>query len=459
MDPARAANYGRAQGRGRCMAATETIERPVAGGHAPVGLFGATAIVIGGMVGSGVYLLPATLAPTGSISILGWVAAAAAALALAGVFAFLASAAPRATGIAAYVEEGLGPFAATVAAFIYWTECTVGNVAIALAAAGALGFLVPGLDAPMPRLAVTLLLIWLSVAACAVGPRLIGRIEGVTLALGLAPVIFAAVFGWFWFHPATFEASWNPGRLATADATWRSALVVFWAFLGVECAAATAGVVKDPARNVPRASLLGVAGAAAIYIAACTVLMGVLPAARLAASTAPFADAGRATLGLAGGAALALCMLLRTTGAFAVWTLAPAETARTAADVGVFPAVLRTRPGERASWANLLLVGVVMTAAALISFSPQLTRQFTLLADVTVILALGAYVLSGLSLLRLLPRFSAPGERWAAGATAVVSIACSLVLIAAGDRTELVWALVPVALGAVLYLVQRRARA
>jgi arginine:agmatine antiporter len=440
------------------MAAADTIEHPAAG-HAPVGLFGATAIVAGGMIGSGIYLLPATLAPTGSISLLGWIAASGAALALAGVFAFLAAAAPAATGLAAYVEEGLGAFPATVAAFIYWTECTVGNVAIALAGAGALGFLVPALAGPAPRLAVTLAMIWLSVAACAVGPRLIGRIEALTLALGLAPVIFAAAFGWFWFHPAVFQASWNPGHLATTQAVWRSALVVFWAFLGVECAAATAGVVKDPARNVPRASLMGVAGAAIVYIAACTVLMGVLPADRLAASTAPFADAGRAALGVAGGAALALCMLLRTTGAFAVWTLTPAETARTAADEGVFPRILRTRPGERASWANLLLVGVVMTASALISFSPQLTRQFTVLSDVTVILAMGAYILSAASLIRLLPRFQAPATRWGAGATALVSLACSVLLVAAGDRTELLWALIPIALGAVLYLVQRRARA
>jgi arginine:agmatine antiporter len=437
------------------MAAAETTEHPAAG-HAPVGLLGATAIVAGGMIGSGIYLLPATLAPMGSISLLGWIAASGAALALAGVFAFLATAAPKATGLAAYVEEGLGPLPATICAFIYWTECTIGNVAIALAAAGALGFLVPALGEPMPRLAVTLILIWLAVGACAVGPRLVGRIEEVTLALGLAPVIFAAALGWLWFHPATFQASWNPGHLPTTQAVWRSALVVFWAFLGVECAAATAGVVKDPARNVPRASLMGVAGAALVYIAACAVLMGVLPVSRLAASTAPFADAGRAALGLGGGAVIAVCVLLRTTGAFTVWTLAPAETARSAADVGVFPAFLRTRPGERASWANLLLVGAVMTASALISFSPQLTKQFTLLADITVILALGAYILAAASLLRLLPRFASPARRWTAAITAAVSIACSLALIAAGDRTELLWALIPIALGGVLYLARRR---
>ncbi|THD79273.1 MAG: amino acid permease [Phenylobacterium sp.] len=441
------------------MAAVEAIEQPASVDHHPrIGLMGATALVVGGMIGSGVYLVPATLGAMGSISLLGWVAASCAALALAGVFAFLAAAAPAATGLAAYVEEGLGKFPAAVCAFIYWVECWVGNVALGLAVAGALGFLAPALAAPGPRLAVTLALIWLTVGACAVGPKLVSRIEGLTLVLGLAPVIFAAAFGWFWFHPAVFLASWNPGHLAAPQAVWRSALVVFWAFLGVECAAATAGVVRDPARNVPRASLLGVLAAAGLYIAACAVLMGILPAPQLAASSAPFADAARAALGVAGGTVIGLCVLLRVTGCFAVWTLLPAETSRTAADAGVFPAVLRTRPGERASRVNLLLVGVLMTATALASFSPQLTRQFTLLADITVILALGAYILAAASLLRLAARFASPLARWGACAVAVIAMACAVTLMTAGNKIELLWSLVPVGLGAALYLARPRRR-
>lgn len=440
------------------MAAAEAIEGSgeAAGHHPRIGLWGATAIVAGGMIGSGVYLLPAALAATGSISILGWIAGSAAALAIAAVFAFLAGAAPTATGLPAYVEAGLGRFPAAICAFIYWAECSVGNVAVGLAVAGALAYLVPALAPAGPRLAVTLVLVWLSVGAAAVGPRLVSRIEGLTLVLGLGPVIFAGLAGWVFFHPQVFAASWNPGHLGTVQAAWRSALVVFWAFLGVECAAGVAGVVRDPARNVARASLLGVSLAACVYIAACTALFGIAPATTLAGSSAPFAEAGRIALGLGGGAVIALCALTRAGGCFSGWTLVAAETSRTAADQGLFPQVFRTRPGERASLPNLILVGTVMSLAAIGTVSPTLAAQFRVLADITVILALGAYTLAALSLIGLSGGFAGAGRRWGARAVAAFAIACALALGAAADRTELLLSLVPVGLGALLYLPLRR---
>ena len=72
--------------------------------HGRIGLLGATALVMGAMIGSGVYLLPATLGAVGSISILGWLAATAAALAVAGVFVWLGPLVPGATGLAGYVH-------------------------------------------------------------------------------------------------------------------------------------------------------------------------------------------------------------------------------------------------------------------------------------------------------------------------------------------------------------------
>ena len=427
-----------------------------ASGRAPIGLAGATALVIGAMVGSGIFILPATLGAMGSISLLGWLAAAGAALSLAGVFAWLGVVSPKATGLAAYVDEGLGRFASVQCTFVYWAQNWIGNVGLAVAVAGAAAFLVPAIGPPAARLAVTLALIWLAVGATALGPRWVARLAGLTLAAGLAPVLLVAVFGWLWFDPAVFQASWNPGHLSGPIAVWRSGLIVFWAFLGVECAAATAGVVRDPGRNVARATLLGVSGAAVIYIAACAVLMGLLPAAALAASTAPFAEAGRVTIGLGGAAVIALCTLLRGAGSFTGWTLVTAETARTAADEGAFPSFLRTRPGERASVANLLLIGVLMSLVAVATATPSLAAQFRVLADVTVILSLFAYVLAAAALLRLLPRLATRRRRWAAGATALVAIACAVTLIASAERREQLWSLATLPFGAVLYLALRR---
>jgi arginine:agmatine antiporter len=420
-----------------------------------VGLLGAAALVAGSMVGSGVYLLPATLGAIGSISILGWIAATLAALAIGGMFAWLARAAPQAKGLPDYVQTGLGPFFGSQTALAYCVTNWVGVVAIGLAVAGALGYLVPSLAGPGARLLITLAAIWLAVGACWIGPRAVARVEGLTLAIGLLPVLVAATLGWFAFHPSTFLASWNPQGLSVPAAVGGSALNAFWAFLGVECAAAAAGVVRDPARNVPRATLLGVVGVAVLYISACTVLMGILPAAALARSSAPFAEAARMTLGLGLGAVIAICALLRAQGCLTGWVLVTSETSRSGADAGVFPPVFRTRPGERVSAINLLTAGGLMTLVAVTTASPTLGQQFGLLANVAVILSLYAYVLAGGSLIRLSGAFTA-GRKLAARLTAVAAIAFSLALIASGKPVELLICAIPVAAAGLMYLWLRR---
>jgi len=423
--------------------------------HGKVGVLGAAALVAGSMVGSGVYLLPATFGAVGSISILGWLAATLAALAIAGMFAWLGRAVPEASGMAGYVQAGLGRFFGVQTTVAFWTLCWIGNVAVALAVVGAGAFLVPALTDPGPRLATTLAALWFAVGVSWVGPRAVARVEGFTLGVGLLPVVLAAVLGWLWFKPEIFLASWNPQGLGLAEAAGRSALTAFWAFLGLECAAAAAGVVRDPGRNVPRATLVGVASVALLYIAATSVVMGIIPGARLAASTAPFADAARATLGVGLGAVIAVCALLRAAGCLTGWTLVTSETTRSAADVGAFPAAFRTRPGERASPVNLLTAGVLMTLVAILTATPTVGEQFGTLANMAVLLALYCYILAGVSLIRLARRFPG-GGRVAAMGTAGVAIACALGLIAQAKPLELALAVVPLFAAAILYFWLRR---
>jgi arginine:agmatine antiporter len=441
------------------MAASDiTAVRPEAApaaAHASVGLFGATALVAGSMIGSGIFLLPASLGAIGSISILGWIVATLAALAIGGMFAWLASVAPQAKGIPDYVQAGLGQFFGVQTAVAYCANNWIGTAAVALAVAGPIGFLIPALAPPGPRLMLTLASIWLAVGASWVGPRLIARIEGVTLAVGLLPVLVAATFGWFAFHPTTFVASWNPQGLSVTSAVGASAIGAFWAFLGIEGAAAVAGVVRNPGRNVPGATLLGVFSVAILYISACAALMGILPAAALAKSSAPFAEAGKAALGLGLAAAIAVCALLRAQGCISGWMLVTSETSRSAADGGLFPRFFRTRLGERASSANLLTAGGVMSLMAVMTASPTLGQQFAIMADIAVILSLYSYALAGASLIRLSGGL-APGRRLAARLIALAAVGCSIALIASGKPFELALCAIPLLAAAALYLRLRR---
>lgn len=423
--------------------------------HGKVGVMGAGALVAGSMVGSGVYLLPATFGAVGAISILGWIAATLAALAIAGMFSWLSQAAPDANGLAGYVQAGLGRFFGVQTTVAFWTLCWIGNVAVALAVVGAAGFLVPALAEPGARLATTIAVLWVAVLLSWIGPRTVARVEGVTLGVGLLPVVLAATVGWLWFKPEVFDAAWNPQNLGLAEAAGSSALTAFWAFLGLECAAAAAGVVRDPARNVPRATLFGVVAVAVLYISATSVVMGLIPGAELAKSTAPFAEAAHSVLGVGLGAAIAVCALLRATGCLTGWTLVTAETTRSAADVGAFPAFFRTRPGESASPANLLTAGVLMTIVAVLTVTPTIGEQFGTLANMAVILALYCYVLAGVSLIRVAGVFTG-ARKGAAIATAVLAIAAAVVLIAQAKPIELGLAVVPLVAAALLYLWLRR---
>jgi arginine:agmatine antiporter len=416
-------------------------------------VLGAAGLVAGSMVGSGVFLLPATLGAIGSISILGWIAATLAALAIAGVFIQLARLAPQARGLPGYVAAGLGRFFGVQTAVVYWCTSWGGLVPIALAGAGAVGFLVPALAPPAARLGVTLAIVWLALGAAWIGPRLVARVEGLTLALGLLPVLLAATAGWLAFRAEVFTASWNPAGLSLVAAVKGSGLNCFWAFLGLECAAAAAAVVRDPVRNVPRATLLGVAGAAALYMMASTVMMGLLPADRLAASTSPFADAARGTLGAGLGAAIAACVYLRVQGCVAGWTLVTAETARTAADIGDFPALFRTRSDGGTPASAILVPGALMTGVAVLSANPNLGQQFSTLINVASMLALYAYALAGASLIRI------SGARPLPLVTGLVAIAASLALIATARPIELLLSLAPIPAAALLYLWLRRREA
>src|SRR5688500_8266169 len=241
------------------------------------------------MIGSGIFLLPATLAKVGSITVIGWVIASCGALALALLFSKLARRKPMAGGPATYVFAAFGPFAGLQASLWYWASCLIGNVAIATAAAGYLAALF-GIAPSVTTLAMIAIgLLWLVTFFNLVSPRFVGLIDAPLLVAGLIPLLLVVTFGWFSFDANQFGASWNVSGLPVYEALPNSLVLVFWAFTGLESASVAAAVVENPERNVPLATVAGVLIAALLYIAASTAIMGLAPAGELANSSAPFA--------------------------------------------------------------------------------------------------------------------------------------------------------------------------
>jgi arginine:agmatine antiporter len=349
-------------------------------------------LVASNMVGSGIFLLPATLASVGSITLIGWGIGSAGALLIALVLGKLAAIAPEAGGPCAYAGEALGRYMGFQATAIYWVSTWLGTIAIAVAATGYLATFFPSLSPPLHAAFAAAGAIWLLTIVNIVGPRFVCQVETAAVSIGLIPIVLVAVGGWWFFDAEVFRASWNVRHEPAVKVIPGSLVLLFWAFTGLEAASIATAVVENPRRNVPIATIGGVIIAALLYTASSTVIMGLIPADKLARSTAPFADAVRIVLGPGAAALVALAALLKTLGTLGGQVLCTAQTGKAGAERGLFPAVFGRVDRAGIPVLNHLLVAVLMSGVVFMTKSPTLGEQFGKLIDVSTTLCLLFYI-------------------------------------------------------------------
>ncbi|HWA03868.1 MAG TPA: amino acid permease [Rhizomicrobium sp.] len=414
----------------------------------------ATVIVANAMIGSGIFMLPAGLGAVGSISIVAWVAAACGALLLGGVLALLAIVSPGTRGLFSYAREAFGPCAGFVSGALYWIIILTACVAIATAVTGYLSVFVPAVAAQPGSTICTVAVIWALVAVNLAGPRVVASLQSPALVLGLAPVLLAAVAGWFFFSGATFAESWNVTGGSFMTVVPRATVMVFWAFLGLEGAIVLSTRVRNPARDVPIATLGGIAVATLIYMAACGALMGILPAATLAKSSAPFADGAAAMFGAATAGLVAFCAVIKASATLGGNILIAGETGECESVLGHMRPHLRDRQTHKVSIPTLLLTGTVLSAIAMLSASPTLGRQFTLITNVVVVLAMLEYAAFAGALF-VLGRSLPPARRFWTRALSVAALMFCAWIVSSSDPSLLVWSVAPVAIAVLAYVFFR----
>ena len=301
------------------------------------GLTAATALVMGNIIGGGIFALPSAVAPYGTLSILAFAVLSVAAVLLALLFGKLARRSPVTGGLYVYPRDAFGPFAGFLSAWSYWTMCWVSIAALAVAVVGYVDVLIPLHGNHALEGLVALLALWLPAAANFAGTRWVGAVQIVSTVLKFVPLLLVATVGLFFvdagnFGPFNATGDSVPGALAAAAA------LLLYSFLGVESAAVSAGEVDDPERNVGRASVLGTLASALVYILGTVAVFGLVPHARLVESGAPFADAVNAiTGGTWGGTAIALVAVVSIVGCLNGWILLAAQMPYAAALDGLFP--------------------------------------------------------------------------------------------------------------------------
>ena len=412
----------------------------------------ATMLVAGNMIGTGLFLLPVNLAQVGGIAVFGWLIATVGVAALGLVFAKLGELNPQQGGPYAYARDFLGPYAGFQTNYVYWFGNWIGNIAIAVAAVGYLAELIPAITDPPASVFATAAVIWLLTFANILGPRVVGALETWTMALALIPIMAIALLGWIWFDSATFLASWNVTGESNMHAVSRAASMALWAYMGIESAAVSAGVIENPKRNVPLATLIGLGLAAVVYMLSSTVIMGILPNEELQISHAPFAEAARLSLGTAGAIVISVCAVLKSVGSLGGWMLLVGQSAKAAADDGMFPRVFARLNGNGVPASGLIIVGVLMTAVLFATMSPTLAGQFNNLVNLAVILIIVPYVYSAVAVVKVihdhqLPRKTFQTYKW----IAIAAVAYCLWVIYGGDPKTVVNAMVALLISVPLY--------
>jgi arginine:agmatine antiporter len=424
----------------------------VSGPGPKMGLLQATMLVAGNMIGTGVFLLPVNLAHVGGIAIFGWLIATAGVAALGLTFAKLGELSPQQGGPYAYARDFLGPYAGFQTNYVYWFGNWIGNIAIAVAAIGYLAELVPGITHPPGSVLATAALIWLLTFANILGPRVVGALETWTMALALLPILAIAIFGWIWFSTDTFLAGWNVSGQSDLHATSRAASMALWAYMGIESASVSAGVIENPSRNVPLATLIGLALAAVVYVLSSSVIMGIVPNEELRTSHAPFAEAARLVIGGGGAIVIAVCAVLKSVGSLGGWMMLVGQSAQAAAADGMFPRVFGRLNANGVPGVGLVIVGVLMTIVLFATVSPTVADQFGRIVDLAVILIIVPYVYSAVAVVKViydkqLPRKTFQLYKW----IALAAVVYCLWAVIGGDPDTVVHAMVALLISVPLY--------
>jgi APA family basic amino acid/polyamine antiporter len=365
-------------------------------GPRPIGFWIAVALVMGNMIGSGVFLLPASLAAYRGLSLVGWVISAAGSICLALVFAQLAGFRPASGGPYAYTRQAYGDLAGFLVAWGYWISIWTANAALAVAFVGYLDPFIPSVVRnPVAAASLAVGMVWLLTAVNCRGTLGAGRVQLVTTTLKVLPLVLIGIAGTMMFEPSHFslagvEGGIGKGVMATVTLT-------LWAFVGLESATVPAGSTADARRTIPRATIVGTLLAAGLYLLSTVGVMSLLDPATLAKSTAPFADAARVLAGDRAAALVAIGAAISCFGALNGWVLVVGQLPMAVAQDGLFPRAFARISGRGTPVFAMVVGATLSTVLVAMNFSRGLVELFTFIILLATLSTLVPYTFCSLA--------------------------------------------------------------
>lgn len=397
-----------------------------------IGLPRATALVAGNMIGSGVLLAPAILAPYGVISIIGWILTTIGALALALAFSRLSLWIPKAGGPYTFAKHIFGDFVGFQMAWGYWISCWCGSVSLLVGGLQYMSIFCPDLVANQTfAMVFGVCMIILFTFINMMGLKTSTLCEMCIVTLKILPLVIIAFFGIFFVDFSAFFKSLSEIKIESFSSLGAMSTVLLWAFIGLESATVPADSVENPKRTIPIATVCGVLITASVYVLGAVVISGMIPHVELVASKAPYVDAAQKIFGNWGSLAMIITGLIGIYGSLNGWILIQGQVPYAAAKEGLFPKYFmrsNARGAPKGVWVGSLLMGIVFLA----TYQPSLVAHVELLIDVSVLAMLLPYFYSAVAFCYMVAtrrKELSIAEKVALGLVGAVSVAYTFLAI------------------------------
>ena len=360
-----------------------------------ISLFMATMLVCGNMIGSGVFMLPSTLAQVSGpgATIIAWILTTVGSILIAISFANLGTKYPSTGGAYHYTKEAFGDFAGFLSAWLYWNGSWIGNAAILVAITSYASVVFPALNNPTISIIFSSAVLWIFTLINISGVKKAGKIQSFVTVFKIAFFALFIIVAFLNFDSVNILPLYPEEKgLSTVPLAATSTL---WAFIGLESATVAAGELKNPEKNVRKSTIYGLIISAAIYLLISIGSMGAMNNKELAQSSAPLTDILTNALGTQVGKILTIAVVICILGTIIGWLLSTARVGYAAGVDGVFPKFFGKINEKTGTPVNSLIFGSVLVNILLVmNFQKGMVDAFTFITILATLSYLPVYLLS-----------------------------------------------------------------
>ncbi len=366
-----------------------------------LGFWTVLSLVVGNMIGAGIFMLPSSLATYGSLSLIGWGVTVVGVILIALVFAKLSSLLPTAGGPYAYCRSGFGDFIGFQIAWTYWLSLWIGSAATIAGLIGYLSFFFPEIAT---NSSLSLLLgvgiTWGLTVIQLISLQAAGFFQILTTVLKISPLILLVIFGIPHINCDNFTV-FNPSGESDIMAILNVCILTMWAFVGLESGTVPAENIENAQKVIPRATIVGTLIVAIIYMVVSALIIGLVPNDVLQTSPTPFVIAAKTVFGHYGALFVALAAMVAAVGSLNGIFMLQAQVPLAAAKDRLFPQHFGKTTKSGVPAFGLIITATFITIALLMNQSKSLVEVFKFMITLATLSVLITYLFSVLSELML----------------------------------------------------------